>query len=706
MPQESHNTWSILVVDDDKDFADGLGEVLRHLGQTVEIVNSPDAAREVMRTHPVRIGFVDLKLATSNGLELIQSMKQEWPDCLFILITAYSSLESAVEALHIGAYDYLRKPFSVEDLRISLARATDRLVAEEQKRAAEKDLAASNLELRMINHRLEHLVSLTRGFAGCTSVKTLYPKLLRAFADNMGAAGGSLYTLDEGGLRLASTLDPGHAVETIPLPASHPGILSKVLECGAPLLVSDIAEAHDIMPSGWQGYGDASLVAFPIMDADGRIYAIASLHSKGKPPFTQMDLDLGVVLAGHVCETLRATTAFESLASSERRYRDLADGSIQGICVHDGQHFLFANSAWLSIFGLEQIEQLGTVVHPVDILPRHLLDMEVGAGGDSTPARIGPPTGRLFEVRRCGGDSRWIEAVARRIQWEDQPAIQITAVDVTARVEAEEQSRAHQRQLVQADKLAALGTLVAGIAHEVNNPVNLIGLNVALMQRIWGDLQGGVQGLLADRNGERVGGVLAERIPETMTRLINGIEDGSARVTHIISGLKDFSGKQDKAVYGNVDVNGVISSAVDLTRGAIRKATLAFEMELAERLPPVRGNRIELAQVLVNLITNACQALTSTNQRIRVRSYQEPESGSVVIEVLDDGAGISPENLSAIFDPFFTTNRERGGTGLGLYVCYNIVKEHQGVLDFASTPGNGTCARLSLPIAAEAGKMA
>ena len=702
MQPEPKNDWSVLVVDDDRDFAEGLGEVLRRLGRQVQIVHSADAARGVMLQHRVRIGFVDLKLATANGLELIQSLKQEWPDCLFVLITAYSSLDSAVEALHIGAYDYLRKPFSVEDLRISLARATDRLLAEDQKRAAEDELAASNRELRFVNDRLEHLVSLTKGFAGCMSVEALYPRLLRAFADSMGAAGGSLYTLAEDELRLAGTLDPEHALPVIPLPAQRPGVLSKVLETRAPILVPDISKAGDILPSGWRGYGDESLVAFPIGDADGQIHAIVSLHSKGIPPFTQMDLHLGVVLAGHVCETLRATTMFESLASSERKYRDLAEGSIQGICVHDGQHFQFANTAWLAIFGLERPAQLGSLANPVELLPPELLHMEVDADQVGSPARIGHSTGKLFKVRHRSGTLRWVEAMAREIQWEGRSATQITAVDVTARVEAEEQSRAHQRQLVQSDKLAALGTLVAGIAHEVNNPINLIGLNVSLLQRIWGDLQEPVQGILADRAGNRIGGVLAERIPATMTRLMSGIEDGSVRVQHIIGGLKDFSGKQEDVEYDAVDVNSVVSSAIDLTRGSIRIATQEFQTELSDCLPPVRGNRIELAQVLVNLITNACQALTSTSQRICVRSYRDPEAGSVVIEVHDDGTGISPEDLTAIFDPFFTTKRERGGTGLGLYVCYNIVREHQGTLDLTSTPGTGTCARLSLPVATDA----
>ena len=147
-----------------------------------------------------------------------------------------------------------------------------------------------------------------------------------------------------------------------------------------------------------------------------------------------------------------------------------------------------------------------------------------------------------------------------------------------------------------------------------------------------------------------------------------------------------------------MDLRQVVQSSLLLVGNLVRKSTDHFESELAEGLPKVSGDAQQLEQVLVNLLTNACQALPGKDRRLVVRT-RVVEPGNVEIEVEDEGVGIPQENLPKILDPFFTTKREDGGTGLGLSVSWAIVQAHRGGLQFLPREGGGTRAVLSLPLA-------
>jgi signal transduction histidine kinase len=147
-----------------------------------------------------------------------------------------------------------------------------------------------------------------------------------------------------------------------------------------------------------------------------------------------------------------------------------------------------------------------------------------------------------------------------------------------------------------------------------------------------------------------------------------------------------------------VNVNAVIESALVIVSSLIKKSTDFFSVEFNKDLPRVKGNAQQLEQVVINLITNACQALPSREKGIAVSTGFSKEAGNLVIEVRDEGFGIPRESLKFIFDPFFTTKRDTNGTGLGLSTAHSIVKNHGGELRFTSQPGTGTTVAVLLPI--------
>lgn len=262
-----------------------------------------------------------------------------------------------------------------------------------------------------------------------------------------------------------------------------------------------------------------------------------------------------------------------------------------------------------------------------------------------------------------------------------------------------EEVQLNQQQLVQADKMAALGILVSGVAHEINNPTGLILLDVPILRKIYHDMTPILEERYQEEGDFTLGGLRYSRVREEVPRLLEEMQEGAKRIKRIVEDLKDFARRDDAGVKELVDLNGVAQAAVRLVDASLRKATTRFTARYAADLPQVLGNAQRIEQVVVNLILNACQALPDPSRGIELETSLDPQGGRVILRVRDEGIGIAPENLPRLTDPFFTTKRESGGTGLGLSVSAGIVKEHGGSLSFDSTPGEGTTVTLSLPVA-------
>lgn len=273
--------------------------------------------------------------------------------------------------------------------------------------------------------------------------------------------------------------------------------------------------------------------------------------------------------------------------------------------------------------------------------------------------------------------------------------------EIAERRHAEEELLLNQEQLLQADKMAALGILVSGVAHEINNPTGLILLEVPTIKRFHADAAKVLE-LYYRANGDfSCGGLPYSRMREEIPRSLEKLQDAGKRIKRIVDDLKDFARQGDSACNEIVDLNSVAQASVRLVEPTIRKATTCFTAEYGPHLPPVRGNSQRIEQVLVNLILNACQALPDPSRCIQLATSHDPDSRTVSFRLRDEGSGISPEHLARLTDPFFTTKRDIGGTGLGLSVSAGIVKEHGGTLEFDSTPGVETIVTMTLPTGSE-----
>jgi polar amino acid transport system substrate-binding protein len=259
----------------------------------------------------------------------------------------------------------------------------------------------------------------------------------------------------------------------------------------------------------------------------------------------------------------------------------------------------------------------------------------------------------------------------------------------------------NQRQLVQADKMAALGTLVSGVAHEINNPNGLILLNIPILRKVQADVARLLDAVRESEGEFTLGGIRYSRMRQEIPRMLEEMQEGAMRIKRIVNDLKDFARREEGAAKALIDVGDCSRKAVRLVEATIRKHTDHFSARYEEDLPLVWGNSQRIEQVVVNLVINACQALPDRNRAIEVTTRHDVEAGRVILCVRDEGTGIPPEHLPHLTDPFFTTKRETGGTGLGLSVSAGIVKEYGGSLTFDSAPGRGTTACLELPVPKE-----
>lgn len=343
---------------------------------------------------------------------------------------------------------------------------------------------------------------------------------------------------------------------------------------------------------------------------------------------------------------------------------------------------------------------------------------------------IGRPLGRLMaaiERRKTEGLHEAVDWTSRdelgRVvtvynamsQAEQERMLQLTDTTEELRREVEERKRteadlraAHER-LMQASKLEAIGTLAAGIAHEINTPLQFISDNLHFIKDSFGEIDGAFAGLESCEapSKESVGAILEacdhEFLREEMPQAIDQGIEGMTQVARIVQAVKQFS-HPGQAEMQELDLPAAVQSALEVTRNRW-KMVAEVACDFPEVLPPVEGYPGEIGQVLLNLIVNAAGAIEGKGEEglglIRIALAHRADH--VEISVADNGPGIAPENLERIFDMFFTTKAPGEGTGQGLALCHSIVmSQHGGTISVESEEGAGATFIVRLPVSLQA----
>ncbi|NIM18477.1 MAG: response regulator [Candidatus Aminicenantes bacterium] len=270
--------------------------------------------------------------------------------------------------------------------------------------------------------------------------------------------------------------------------------------------------------------------------------------------------------------------------------------------------------------------------------------------------------------------------------------------DITEKIRIEEESRELQIKLMHANRMTSLGTLASGLAHEINNPNNFIMSNTQIIQHVWEDTVRILREYHEQKGDFSLGGLPFSQIDHVVPQLLKNTVEGARRIKHITDNLREFSRPKEARVDARISINKVLQFSITILNNQIKKFTDAFSFEPGEDIPFFEGNPQQIEQVIINLIQNALQALPDRTHGVRVSSFYDKSDQTAVVKVEDEGVGMNKKIMDRITDPFFTTKQDQGGTGLGLYISYSIIKAHKGVLEFRSLPGKGTTATIKLPV--------
>ena len=265
--------------------------------------------------------------------------------------------------------------------------------------------------------------------------------------------------------------------------------------------------------------------------------------------------------------------------------------------------------------------------------------------------------------------------------------------------EANKTLKAQQRSMVKTEKLAAMGILSAGVAHEVNNPLSFIKSNLNSLKRYYLDYyQKLLTGVSQLQDGQQLlDNIFADQdmafIENDTALIFEEVTEGIERVGVIVAKLKDFS-RTKSSDFEAADINRLIENTITITKNEL-KHKCEVVLELAE-LPDILCNPNELTQVFVNLVINASQAIVKKGV-ITIRSWREPSSEHVCISISDTGCGIPEEHIDQIFTPFYTAKPVGEGTGLGLSVSYGLIEDLGGTIAVTSKLNEGTTFLIRLP---------
>jgi len=377
----------------------------------------------------------------------------------------------------------------------------------------------------------------------------------------------------------------------------------------------------------------------------------------------------------------------EQLKLSESRYKDLFENSGTSILIVD-QHgkYLLVNRTAAKVFGKSPEEMIGKSMF--DLLPEATVKKYLEAN-----RRLIQTGGRReYEDTFMSQEGEKIFRIIDRYLKDTEGrnyAIQSSAIDITDRVMAERQREGLQSELFQAQKMESLGILVAGVAHEINNPINTIMNNTPLLQRIWKDMQPIMEARAKDDPCRRYGGLTYEFIKDNLEQLISDIDISANRVAAIVKGLKDFSRKTTSSEKQQVNINTTVENAVRLAGTSLQNSGIVLLIDLEPGVPAIMANQQNLEQIILNLIINAVQAIDHDHGNIKITTGYKKKTGMIVLSVEDNGKGIDPAISDKIFDPFFTGRQEEGGTGLGLAITHSLVKANNGSISFDSQKGKG-----------------
>lgn len=607
--------------------------------------------------------LTDLKTSHSNKSSIVAKLQEIFRSIPIIVISGKKSLPDALEAVRQGAWDYLTLPLNSAELEVTMKRALEWVRLHDEnlryREQLEEAVHAKTRELRNSRERYQRLLESVTNY---------------------------VYTV---------FFEDGRPTQTV-----HQPVCEKV--------TGYTSAEYNASPDLWYRivHDDDRL---QVLDMTQRILKETKslklehrIHHKDGSlrwirntlvPCRDMNGDL-VAYDGIIADITERKLADIKLRESEERFSQLFLQHEDAIILFklDSFEIVDANPAATELYGFDRDELLGP-------FPWRFV------GDDAHECRVMLQNALEFNNRfkvemisqlRKDGNRVPVSMRGNVVTLQDDKVVCCSIRNISDKILLEEEVRNTQALLIHANKMASLGMLASGIAHEINNPNNFIMFNSALLAETWQAVLEVLDEHRAEYGDFYLAGQRFSEVREELPHLIAGMSEGSRRIQAIIETLKGFV-RQDHDC-SEVDINRTVQMAITLLSHEIRKHVRNVTVELGNDLPYVAGKSQQIEQVVINLVTNALHAVAENGGGIRVATSCDRAKRLVTITVQDNGVGMTKEELERVAEPFFTTRSVQGGTGLGVSISLSIVREHNGTLTYDSEPGEGTTATVRLPV--------
>jgi two-component system NtrC family sensor kinase len=664
------STTHILVVDDEPEIAESLsGFLYKKEGYLVDVVSD---GREAIRFLQATVGsdteidlvLLDMRMPVMSGLEVLDWIRNH-PDLQYtrvVLLTAAAGSQEKVEALSAGADDYITKPYYMQELlaRIKTILRTQQL---------EKQLQQQSQQLAALNN-------VSKTVAASLEVSEVLAAAVSGVYEILRVELSSVLMLDSGRLRCQHISHRGshYDIEDHPVLAPGQGVIGKAFQEQKPALLN-----HPQSDPRFDTTADAPfrfevrcMIVTPLL-VRGRPVGVLTAYNKHENLFSDVDLDLFASLGSSISEAIENAWLFNRIRLRQRELlesRNTLQALIDGIphpiyTINDEWCLVAINKSKTDDLSATQDALVGQVCF------RAFYDREEPCDHCLVSETMRGEQARNWTVR-------WIGADHLPREWEIDaypiPGSQASSARVVVVWQDRTDERRLENSLMQAGKLAAIGQLAAGVAHEINNPLTVVNANAQMLKMVMPE---------EDENFEAV----------------DLIAQAGDRATKVVRGLLDFA-RQEHYSFTPGDVNASVDAALDLIRYQLTSAGIEVNRQLIESPPLVVASWEHMKSVWLNLILNARDALHDEvgERRIEISTRMGDDNDQIQILFHDNGKGMSAAETAHIFEPFYTTKEPGKGTGLGLATCHRIIEQHGGEINVVSVPTEGTTFIVRLPV--------
>jgi len=662
MSSQSH----ILVVDDEPEILESLIDYLnKKAAYTISQAGNGQEAVQFLQ-HAVDDGIevdlvlLDMRMPLMSGLEVLAWIRRH-PALQFmrvVLLTAAAGSNEKVEALAAGADDYITKPYYPQEL---LARVQTILRTQQ----LEKQLQRQGQQLSTLNEVGQLLVAQLETAA---VLETAVSK----FSSIIPITYAAISLLEKGQLRRRAGYADGQLLHELPSQQPDSGITGVVFaEKTAVYLNTPTDDPRFNDNDKLTPFIVDNLIMAPLV-VRGKQIGVISGYNKQDNPFTPFNLELLSSFASSISDALANAWLFQKgrqrqqeLLENRNILQALTDGIPHPIyTINDTWELLSVNQSKLDTYDQQLDKQEGRSCYAI------FYDRKQPCDHCRAAETLAKQEGQNWVVKWKGDDHlpREWEVAAYPIPSVQQPSVVVFWQDRT-------EKRRLENSLLQAGKLAAIGQLAAGVAHEINNPLTAVNANAQLLK------------LTIPQDDENY-------------ESVDLIARGGQRAAKVVRGLLDFA-RQEEYQLSQGDVNDSITRTLDLVQYQLNSAQIELDLQLSDTLPSIAGSWEHLKGVWLNLFINARDALRDAPEprRLTIISRLDLDNSSTIqILIKDSGTGISTAELPHIFDPFYTTKAPGQGTGLGLATSHRIIEQHGGGINAISVPDDGTTFIIHLPI--------